>query len=211
VVLIVFLVPSLSTRSSKRGSPETSASTTSLSVPATPPPGPELAPLVCVLRRSVGSSELRPHRHALWDEYRGCHQHPPGAALLAPSRRSSSPSAPVLALQRKDREIALHGYESGRIVRLPGGEYVEVHEQLDDYERWSSSTTTTTSPSRSAPTIRANHGGNEAARQEYPAGSLKTGFSRSRPKNSKVRASTNSRTRDSYSRDQWSRKGVWVL
>jgi ubiquinol-cytochrome c reductase cytochrome b subunit len=41
-----------------------------------------------------------------------------------------------LALQRKDREIALHGYESGRIVRLPGGEYIEVHEQLDDYERW---------------------------------------------------------------------------
>jgi ubiquinol-cytochrome c reductase cytochrome b subunit len=41
-----------------------------------------------------------------------------------------------LALQRKDREIALHGYESGRIVRLPGGEYIEVHEQLSDYERW---------------------------------------------------------------------------
>lgn len=41
-----------------------------------------------------------------------------------------------LGLQKKDREIALHGYESGRIVRLPGGEYVEVHEQLDDYERW---------------------------------------------------------------------------
>jgi len=41
-----------------------------------------------------------------------------------------------LGLQKKDREIALHGYESGRIVRLPGGEYVEVHEQLSDYERW---------------------------------------------------------------------------
>jgi ubiquinol-cytochrome c reductase cytochrome b subunit len=41
-----------------------------------------------------------------------------------------------LALQKKDREIALHGYESGRIVRLPGGEYIEVHEQLSDYERW---------------------------------------------------------------------------
>ena len=41
-----------------------------------------------------------------------------------------------IALQKKDREIALHGFESGRIVRLPGGEYVEVHEQLDDYERW---------------------------------------------------------------------------
>ena len=37
-----------------------------------------------------------------------------------------------LALQKKDREIALHGYESGRIVRLPGGEYNEVHEQLDE-------------------------------------------------------------------------------
>jgi len=42
----------------------------------------------------------------------------------------------ALALQKKDREIALHGFESGRIVRLPGGEYIEVHEQLSDYERW---------------------------------------------------------------------------
>jgi len=41
-----------------------------------------------------------------------------------------------LGLMKKDREIALHGYESGRIVRLPGGEYIEVHEQLDEYERW---------------------------------------------------------------------------
>lgn len=41
-----------------------------------------------------------------------------------------------LALQKKDREIVLHGFESGRIVRLPGGEYVEVHQQLDQFERW---------------------------------------------------------------------------
>ncbi|HOA86830.1 MAG: ubiquinol-cytochrome c reductase cytochrome b subunit [Microbacteriaceae bacterium] len=41
-----------------------------------------------------------------------------------------------IALQRKDREIALHGYESGRIVRLPGGEYIEVHQPVDEYERW---------------------------------------------------------------------------
>jgi ubiquinol-cytochrome c reductase cytochrome b subunit len=39
-------------------------------------------------------------------------------------------------LQKKDRSIALHGYESGRIVKLPGGEFIEVHEQLDAYERW---------------------------------------------------------------------------
>lgn len=41
-----------------------------------------------------------------------------------------------LALQKKDRQIVLHGFESGRIVRLPGGEYIEVHEPVDDYQRW---------------------------------------------------------------------------
>ncbi|HRQ00324.1 MAG TPA: ubiquinol-cytochrome c reductase cytochrome b subunit [Terrimesophilobacter sp.] len=41
-----------------------------------------------------------------------------------------------IALQRKDREIVLHGVESGRIVRMPGGEYIEVHEKLSDYDRW---------------------------------------------------------------------------
>ncbi|MDQ1127049.1 ubiquinol-cytochrome c reductase cytochrome b subunit [Microbacterium sp. SORGH_AS 505] len=41
----------------------------------------------------------------------------------------------AIALQKKDREIALHGYESGRIVRLPGGEYIEVHQPVDAYER----------------------------------------------------------------------------
>jgi ubiquinol-cytochrome c reductase cytochrome b subunit len=41
-----------------------------------------------------------------------------------------------LALQRKDREIVLHGRETGRIVRLPHGEYIEVHEPLDKYEMY---------------------------------------------------------------------------
>lgn len=41
-----------------------------------------------------------------------------------------------LALQKKDREIVLHGYESGRIIRLPGGEYIEKHEPIDEYQRW---------------------------------------------------------------------------
>ncbi|MFM9050676.1 MAG: hypothetical protein ACKOMX_11650, partial [Actinomycetota bacterium] len=35
-----------------------------------------------------------------------------------------------IALQRRDREKLLHGYESGRILRLPHGEYIEVHEPL---------------------------------------------------------------------------------
>jgi ubiquinol-cytochrome c reductase cytochrome b subunit len=41
-----------------------------------------------------------------------------------------------LSLQRKDRSIALHGRETGRIVRLPHGEYIEVHEALDEFEQW---------------------------------------------------------------------------
>ena len=41
-----------------------------------------------------------------------------------------------LGLQRRDRESVLHGRESGRIVRLPHGEFVEVHEPLSPTERW---------------------------------------------------------------------------
>ena len=41
-----------------------------------------------------------------------------------------------LSLQRKDREIVLHGRESGRIQALPHGEFVEVHEPLDEYRRY---------------------------------------------------------------------------
>ena len=41
-----------------------------------------------------------------------------------------------LSLQRKDREMVLHGRETGRVVRLPHGEYIEVHEPVDKYELW---------------------------------------------------------------------------
>ena len=40
------------------------------------------------------------------------------------------------ALQKKDHELVLHGYETGRIVRLPGGEFIEVAKRMDVYERW---------------------------------------------------------------------------
>jgi len=40
-----------------------------------------------------------------------------------------------IGLQRKDREKLLHGYESGRILRLPHGEFIEVHEPLTPKER----------------------------------------------------------------------------
>ena len=41
-----------------------------------------------------------------------------------------------LSLQRKDREIVLHGRETGRVLRLPHGEYIEIHEPVDKYELW---------------------------------------------------------------------------
>ncbi len=41
-----------------------------------------------------------------------------------------------LSLQRKDRELVLHGHETGRIVRFANGEYIEVHRPLDEQERW---------------------------------------------------------------------------
>jgi len=39
-------------------------------------------------------------------------------------------------LQRKDRELVLHGHETGRIVRHEHGEYIEVHQPLSDQELW---------------------------------------------------------------------------
>ena len=39
-----------------------------------------------------------------------------------------------LALQRRDREKLLHGYESGRVLRLPHGEFIEVHQPLNAKE-----------------------------------------------------------------------------
>jgi ubiquinol-cytochrome c reductase cytochrome b subunit len=41
-----------------------------------------------------------------------------------------------LSLQRADRELVLHGKETGRLVMLPHGEYVEVHEELSPQKKW---------------------------------------------------------------------------
>ncbi|WP_213816456.1 ubiquinol-cytochrome c reductase cytochrome b subunit [Glaciihabitans sp. dw_435] len=71
-----------------------------------------------------------------------------------------------LGLMKKDREIALHGFESGRIVRLPGGEYIEVHEQLSEYERWKLTSFTEYTPLM----IRPNAKGKISAAQRVRAG-----------------------------------------
>lgn len=58
------------------------------------------------------------------------------ALLLGPAAGCFIAQRVCIALQRKDRDLVLHGYETGRIVRMPGGEYIEVHQPLDEYERW---------------------------------------------------------------------------
>ena len=40
-----------------------------------------------------------------------------------------------LGLQRKDKEMLLHGYESGIIRQLPNGEFVEIHKPVPDDAR----------------------------------------------------------------------------
>ncbi|MDN4614055.1 cytochrome b N-terminal domain-containing protein [Leifsonia sp. F6_8S_P_1B] len=58
------------------------------------------------------------------------------AVLLGPIVAFVVTRRVCLALERKDRDILLHGYETGRIVRLPGGEYVEVHGAVEAHERY---------------------------------------------------------------------------
>ena len=85
----------------------------------------------------------------------------------------------ALALQRKDREIALHGRETGRIVRLPHGEFIEVHAPLDEYKRYRLVGFESPSP---LPAVPNEHGvvdqQGKAPRQAVPAGSSRTGLPR---------------------------------
>jgi ubiquinol-cytochrome c reductase cytochrome b subunit len=41
-----------------------------------------------------------------------------------------------LSLQRRDRDLVLHGRETGRIIRTADGKFFEKHEPLDVYTRW---------------------------------------------------------------------------
>ena len=40
-----------------------------------------------------------------------------------------------LGLQRRDRDLLLHGRESGQILRLPHGEFIEIHTPISDEEK----------------------------------------------------------------------------
>ncbi|MEV0290924.1 cytochrome b N-terminal domain-containing protein [Kribbella sp. NPDC050820] len=53
---------------------------------------------------------------------------PPAAFLI--TRRI------CLGLQASDAQIATHGIETGQVVRLPSGGYIETHRPVDPYRRW---------------------------------------------------------------------------
>ncbi|EWS82905.1 cytochrome b [Brachybacterium phenoliresistens] len=41
-----------------------------------------------------------------------------------------------IAMQRHKRGLALHGVETSKVVRMPNGEMLEIHEPLNEYDRW---------------------------------------------------------------------------
>jgi ubiquinol-cytochrome c reductase cytochrome b subunit len=61
-----------------------------------------------------------------------------------------------LGLQRRDRELVLHGRETGRIVRLPHGEMIEVHEPISDARKWELTQHTVHRPAEIGPATDAN-------------------------------------------------------
>ncbi|MBK0329847.1 cytochrome bc complex cytochrome b subunit [Brachybacterium sp. MASK1Z-5] len=41
-----------------------------------------------------------------------------------------------LAMQRQKRDLALHGEETSKVVRMENGEMIEIHEPLNEFDRW---------------------------------------------------------------------------
>lgn len=58
------------------------------------------------------------------------------ALFLAPAAAFVVTKRMCLALQRRDRELVLHGHEHATILRTQSGEYIEVHQPLNEHERW---------------------------------------------------------------------------
>jgi ubiquinol-cytochrome c reductase cytochrome b subunit len=61
-----------------------------------------------------------------------------------------------LGLQRRDRDLVLHGRETGRIVRLPNGEMIEVHEPISDARKWELTQHLVRQPAEIGPLTDAN-------------------------------------------------------
>lgn len=87
----------------------------------------------CIMWAAAGNDLIATHFHLsindlTWLFRIGVFVFPPLAFVI--TRRI------CLGLQRKDRDLVLHGHETGQVVRTADGEYFEVHAPLDEYERW---------------------------------------------------------------------------
>jgi len=61
-----------------------------------------------------------------------------------------------LSLQRRDRDLVLHGRETGRLVRTAEGKFFEAHESLPELERWALVQHETPEPLHLKGTVDAN-------------------------------------------------------
>jgi len=61
-----------------------------------------------------------------------------------------------LSLQRRDRDLVLHGRETGRLVRTAEGRFFEAHEPLPELERWALVQHETPEPLQLKATVDAN-------------------------------------------------------
>jgi ubiquinol-cytochrome c reductase cytochrome b subunit len=77
-----------------------------------------------------------------------------------------------LSLQRADREKVLHGRETGRLVMLPHGEFVEVHEELTPEQKF-----TLTQHAQPAALIVPNNDSNGVLNPQGLKGKIRARFS----------------------------------
>jgi len=61
-----------------------------------------------------------------------------------------------LSLQRRDRDLALHGRETGRVVRTAEGNFFEAHEPLPEHQLWTLVQHETLVPLEATATVDAN-------------------------------------------------------
>ena len=71
-----------------------------------------------------------------------------------------------LSLQRRDRDLVLHGRETGRLVRTAEGKFFEVHEPLPEHERWALVQHETPEPLQLTATVDANGVRRKSTRRE---------------------------------------------
>jgi ubiquinol-cytochrome c reductase cytochrome b subunit len=79
-----------------------------------------------------------------------------------------------MSLQRRDRDLVLHGRETGRLVRTAEGKFFEVHEPLPEHERWALVQHETPKPLE----LRATVDGNGVRRRGTRAERLRARLSR---------------------------------